>query len=200
LSTGAHTYQVRATDVAGNVDPTPAPWNWTVTVTSPVTLKGGWTLISLPVQPTSPLTASDVISNINSQLGAGTATLVQRWNGSGWETYDPTVPPSPNFSIDLGKAYFVKTTIGGTWSVEGTPVNGMTLTYDAGFSGVGVPFGSYTAASLVAALGPSVKNVRRWDGSQWVTYLVGMPFNNFSIVSGQGYFIKSDLAGSKTLP
>ena len=30
LSQGAHTFAVRATDPAGNVDPTPAVWNWTV--------------------------------------------------------------------------------------------------------------------------------------------------------------------------
>ena len=30
LSTGAHHIDVRAIDAAGNIDPTPAPWDWTI--------------------------------------------------------------------------------------------------------------------------------------------------------------------------
>jgi hypothetical protein len=38
LSEGAHTFQVRATDPAGNTDPTPAAASWTVDVSSPDTI------------------------------------------------------------------------------------------------------------------------------------------------------------------
>jgi hypothetical protein len=37
LGGGGHSFQVRATDPAGNTDPTPASYNWTVDVTAPVT-------------------------------------------------------------------------------------------------------------------------------------------------------------------
>jgi hypothetical protein len=30
LSRGAHRFSVRATDAAGNTDPTPAVWDWTI--------------------------------------------------------------------------------------------------------------------------------------------------------------------------
>jgi hypothetical protein len=35
LATGSHTFQVRATDISGNVDPTPASYTWSVDVTAP---------------------------------------------------------------------------------------------------------------------------------------------------------------------
>lgn len=38
VTEGEHTLQVRATEVAGNVDPTPASWSWTVDLTPPDTV------------------------------------------------------------------------------------------------------------------------------------------------------------------
>ena len=37
LSEGAHSFDVRATDAAGNVDPTPATFSWTIDKTAPDT-------------------------------------------------------------------------------------------------------------------------------------------------------------------
>src|SRR5439155_4780082 len=40
LPDGSHTFQVRATDAAGNVDPTPASTTWVVDTAAPVTTIG----------------------------------------------------------------------------------------------------------------------------------------------------------------
>jgi hypothetical protein len=53
LAEGAHSFQVRATDTAGNVDPTPATRTWTIDLTAPET-----TITSGPADPTSATSAS----------------------------------------------------------------------------------------------------------------------------------------------
>jgi len=52
LSDGSHTFQVRATDLSGNVDPTPATRTWTVD-TSPDTNRGTSTTIAVDGSPVS---------------------------------------------------------------------------------------------------------------------------------------------------
>src|SRR5207302_5001276 len=48
LADGSHTFQVRATDPAGNTDPTPASYTWTVGTTAP-----GTTITAAPRAPTT---------------------------------------------------------------------------------------------------------------------------------------------------
>jgi hypothetical protein len=60
LADGNHTFDVRATDSAGNVDPTPATYAWTVDTTAPVTSIGP----TVPPANTSSSSATfDVASN-----------------------------------------------------------------------------------------------------------------------------------------
>ncbi|MCP3145283.1 Ig-like domain-containing protein, partial [Pyxidicoccus xibeiensis] len=59
LSNGSHTLQVRAVDAAGNIDPTPAQYTWTVDTTAPDT-----TIVSGPTGTTSSTSATfDFTSN-----------------------------------------------------------------------------------------------------------------------------------------
>ncbi|MGE5306681.1 MAG: M6 family metalloprotease domain-containing protein [Alphaproteobacteria bacterium] len=55
LVSGSHNFQVQATDLAGNTDPTPASYNWTIDVTAPDTsITGG---------PTGTISASSATFN-----------------------------------------------------------------------------------------------------------------------------------------
>ncbi len=60
LSVGSHTFSVRATDAAGNTDPTPATKAWTVesSPTPPDTTPPNTTLMSKPGDPTAATSAS----------------------------------------------------------------------------------------------------------------------------------------------
>jgi hypothetical protein len=58
LAVGPHTFEVRATDQAGNTDGTPASSNWTVDVTAPET-----TIDSAPLDPTPDTTATFAFSS-----------------------------------------------------------------------------------------------------------------------------------------
>ena len=66
LADGAHTFQVRAVDAAGNVDATPALFTWTVDATAPETV-----IDVTPANPTSATTASFTFH----AMDAGTTTF-----------------------------------------------------------------------------------------------------------------------------
>ncbi|HEX9696471.1 MAG TPA: hypothetical protein VGB64_09200, partial [Actinomycetota bacterium] len=58
LADGAHTFQVRATDLAGNVDPSPASRAWTIDTTPPAV-----SITSAPASPTNATGATFVFSS-----------------------------------------------------------------------------------------------------------------------------------------
>ncbi|MET0559729.1 MAG: PKD domain-containing protein [Solirubrobacterales bacterium] len=63
LAVGAHAFAVRATDDAGNVDPTPAPWSWSVEAaseqpTGPATSPASTPAVSPPAGSPSPAVAN----------------------------------------------------------------------------------------------------------------------------------------------
>ena len=58
MAMGAHTFSVRATDAAGNVDASPATWSWTVNPPAADTTPPNTTITSGPSNPTTSTSAS----------------------------------------------------------------------------------------------------------------------------------------------
>ena len=63
LTAGSHTFEVRATDAAGNTDPTPASFTWTIDTAAPNT-----TITAQPSDPTSATGASLLLHVVGGRL------------------------------------------------------------------------------------------------------------------------------------
>src|SRR5206468_2479482 len=86
LVAGSHTFGVRATDVAGNTDATPASYTWTVDLTAPDT-----TIDTSPADPSNDTTPSFTFSS--SESGS---TYERRIDGGSWSscTSPNTISPA----------------------------------------------------------------------------------------------------------
>jgi len=72
LAQGAHTFEVRATDAGGNVDPTPASRTWTVDTIAPdTTITGGPSGNNNPNTATFTFTSSEANSTFQCKLDTG---------------------------------------------------------------------------------------------------------------------------------
>jgi hypothetical protein len=78
LAAGAHTFLVRARDTAGNVDATPASYNWTIDTTVPDTT------ITSTTPSTSPTNSTSITINFSSN--DATATFECNRDGAGYST------------------------------------------------------------------------------------------------------------------
>ena len=84
LSDGSHSFQVRAIDPAGNVDPSPASYSWTVDATAPTVV------FTVPANNTSltvsftRLDAGDAVGYLVNETG-----IVPLVGGPGWSTTAP---------------------------------------------------------------------------------------------------------------
>ncbi|RIK43124.1 MAG: hypothetical protein DCC58_10080, partial [Chloroflexi bacterium] len=114
LSDGSHTVLVRAFDSAGNVDPSPATYTWTVDTTAPVSgasasgnLVNGWYVNSVSVA----LNASDAngVARISYQIGAGD-----------WQTYAAPLTITSNGSHTIN--YYAVDASGNTEGVRSVTV------------------------------------------------------------------------------
>lgn len=69
LADGNHTFEVRAIDVVGNVDPTPATYTWVINTTVPDTTPPDTTIDSGPPDPSDTITATFTFSGTDSGSG-----------------------------------------------------------------------------------------------------------------------------------
>ncbi|MGQ9585403.1 MAG: beta-galactosidase [Anaerolineae bacterium] len=168
----------------------------------PISLHYGWNLISLPVEPATSYTALSLLNEINAQ--GGSAVEVDRWMADvgDWGPYI-LGGPYPNYSIELGKGYFVKCNAPSTWNVAGqvvyTPVP---LSFTPGWNLIAIPSSdAYTAWSLFDAIngqGGSAVEIDRWLNGGWDFTLNSPRFNNFAIEKGKAYFVKCTGSSSFT--
>ena len=76
LSQGSHTFEVRATDAAGNTDPTPASFTWTIDTAAPNT--------TITAQPSDPSNSAAPDFSFTSTEGG--STFECQLDGGGWSS------------------------------------------------------------------------------------------------------------------
>jgi hypothetical protein len=125
LALGAHRFSVRATDAAGNVDPTPATWKWTIEDTSEPPPPADDTppqtsIVRGPAASTTATTAAFSLSS--SETGS---TFDCKLDGEEWESCAAT----PTYSeLEAGEHEFAARAVDANGNIDPTPaVRGWTI-------------------------------------------------------------------------
>jgi len=98
LADGSHSFQVRATDAAGNTDPTPASYTWTVDTTPPDTTPPDTTITAAPLAVS--ISSSASFSFTATEAGSTFACQLDA------SAFAPCVSPKSYSGLDLGTHSF----------------------------------------------------------------------------------------------
>ncbi len=196
LPDGTHTFNVRATDQAGNTDPSPASYSWTIDIPPPpsnqttynVTLLTGWNLISLPLVPEN--TSIDaVLASIE-----GNYSVVYAWIDGG-PKQSGVRPPLGLTEMTVEYGYWIYMTAPDILELSGTVPVQTTINVSQGWNLVGYPFD--TAQNLTDVLSPiNYTVVYAWiDGGPRQSG-VRPPLGLTEMSPGYGYWVYVNGAGS----
>lgn len=145
LAPGSHTFNVRAIDLASNVDASPATYTWTIDTSAPDT--------SIDAKPTDPSTNTTAIFTFSSPDGA--ATFECNLDSIGW--VDCTSPKAYN-SLGLGSHTFQVRAINAAATADPTPATYNWI--------VKAPFDRVKNGSFETYTGPS-KVPMGWAKAAW---------------------------------
>jgi hypothetical protein len=171
----------------------------TVYIEREIKLYAGWNLISLPLKPLIPYTASSLAAEINEQ--GGSCRKAQEWRLGGWGTYDlaiheDTGHPLGNFDVVEGKGYFLLCDDRSTFTLKGMQVEEIIIPLYPGFNLFGLQERVVSVVGLASDVGRSVEQqggaptlMQKWVAGMWNTHIFDLPFGDFKIEPGEGYFI-----------
>ena len=165
---------------------------------SSMSMQPGWNHISWPLSPQVSYTAESLCEEMNGQ--GGNIVEIDRWHNGGWDGHLCGLSFN-DFEIEMGRSYFIKSNATSNWSMEGYQVTeAVSLTLQVGWNPIAISHtDAYSAESLcddIIAQGVSVVEIDRWHNGGWEGHICGLPFNDFNIERGTGYFIKSESSGS----
>ena len=110
LTEGAHTFEVRATDLTGNVDPTPASYNWAIDTTPPVT-----TIDTYPPDPANSASAQFTFSCTDANI---VCTFQCQIDSGGWSA---CTSPANYSDLTEGQHLFEVKATDGAGNPDATP-------------------------------------------------------------------------------
>jgi hypothetical protein len=152
-----------------------------------LSLKSGWNLISLPLQPEAK-TVETVLSGI-----AGKYEAIYAYNGSTglYQSYTPGEAGNDLTSLEAGRGYWIYITAASDLIVKGT-ASTSAITLNEGWNLAG--FNSITSkpvATAVQSVEGKIDAVYSFDtaANQYLEYIPGETSTLTNLVPGQGYWI-----------
>jgi hypothetical protein len=113
LADGSHTFAVRAVDVAGNIDGTPASYSWTVDTGAPDTV--------ITANPSNPSASADALFSFSgSDGGTGVASLECALDGA---AFAPCTSPASYTGLSNGAHSFQVRAVDGAGNIDPTPAS-----------------------------------------------------------------------------
>lgn len=170
-------------------------------MTREIPLMTGWNLISMPLVTQPAYTAELLCDEINAK--GGSVLEIYQWSAGGWDSHLCDLPFN-DFDIELGAGYFVRATSSSTWTVTGEQLTGqLILALATGWTLISIPSGvSFLAEELGDAIngqGGTCTEIYRWHTGGWDSHLIDLPFNDFPIEAGAGYFVRCNSASTFTV-
>ncbi|WP_324679137.1 malectin domain-containing carbohydrate-binding protein [Hymenobacter sp. GOD-10R] len=123
LADGPHNFQVRAVDAAGNVDATPASYNWTIDATIPTVSIGS---VANNPTSTSPIPVvvmfSEIVTDfIPADVSVNNGTVTDFSSGGSGRTYTFNVTPAASGTVTVNIAANVAQDAAGNGNTAATP-------------------------------------------------------------------------------
>lgn len=157
-----------------------------------ISFNPGWNLFTLPFIPGAQIDAESLLQDIYSQ--GGTCQEMMEWINGGWNSHERG-KPFGNFTLEMGKGYFVRCDQISQWTVDGIrPVGGIGIDLVPGWNLVGIPYPetgylAHTVLDEITDQVGSCSEIMRWYNSGWESYIPPIPANDFNILSHEGYFL-----------
>jgi len=155
----------------------------------------GWNLIGLPLVPVTPYTAESLGQAINAQ--GGNCERIQYWDGSEWITH--IIGTSfGDYNIEVGKGYFLLCNSKSIFTMTGASIASSAVSLHPGWNSISVPgpINAELAGIQINSNGGSCDTIIYWSGGGWEGHMMGMPFGDFVLTPGNGYFIHCSTASA----
>ncbi len=166
----------------------------------------GWNLVHFPLKPTEFTTAAGLVETVAKK--GGYVTTIATWEDGIWTEYVQrgATAYSPDFPIQPGKAYFLRSHRELEWQVTGTPVAVTKLALKPGWNTIGLtPGENIHAGNILHALNnkntqEKATELDRWLSGNWQVFVTRVYStdniqeygDDFSLSDIEGYMIKSN--------
>jgi len=162
------------------------------TTTKSISLNTGWNLITLPIQPLSPTSSLPINYSAETFGQMAGADVITQWLATGQQYNSHIVGlPVGNFDITNGMGFFVHMAAPKNISITGTEISQTAPVLSTGWNLLGwTNNASTTADTFESSLsGSDVASSFNSSNQQWISHIVNLPINNFTINQGDGVFV-----------